>query len=221
MAQNSTKTANRDGNWGLIAALADADGSARHPLPARLAARDAPPRDLSDAVHALCWLHGRQPGVIDHAATINAQPLAQDWLIEAAAGFAAERAYLATLTAAAGHQPSTPGQAESEAAVLGQRHALDMLAQSERAGCATGAAIALVIDWAAIRIPLDAAAARFGVTPPGFELPMNAEIETVVLSLGQSPGIERAMAFGAQQLLAQHRGLWNLLEARASARDEL
>jgi len=26
------------------------------------------------------------------------------------------------------------------------------------------------------------------------------------------------MAFGAQQMLAQHRGLWHLLEARAAAR---
>ncbi len=34
-----------------------------------------------------------------------------------------------------------------------------------------------------------------------------------------SPGVERAMLFGAEQFLAQHRGLWQLLEARASARD--
>ena len=221
MAQESKKFAHRDGNWGLIAALTDADGSVRHAMPVRLAGRDAAARDLADAVHALCWLHGRQPGVIEHAAANAAQPLAQDWLAEAAIGFTAERAYLATLTAAVGHQPSTPGQAESEAAVLGQRHALDMLAQSERAGCATGAAIALVLDWAAIRVPLDAAAVRFGVVPPPFALPMDAEIETVVLSLGQTARIERAIAFGAQQLLAQHRGLWDLLEARASARDHL
>ncbi|MEG3086523.1 DUF6975 family protein [Sphingomonas sp. PB4P5] len=221
MPLDSRNLAQRDSNWGLIAALVDADGSAAHALPRRLALRDAPARDLADAVHALCWLHGRQPGVIDHAGQANAQPLAQDWLTEAAAGFAAERSYLATLTAAAGHQPSTPGQSESEAAVLGQRHALDMLAQSERAGCATGAAIALVLDWSAIRTTLDAAAQRFGLEPPPFALPMNADLETVVLSLGHTPAIERAMAFGAQQLLAQHRGLWCLLEARASARDRL
>ncbi|MEN2785478.1 DUF6975 family protein [Sphingomonas qilianensis] len=221
MAQDLTTLARCQGNWGLIAALADADGTSRHPMPTRLAARDAAVRDLSDAIHAWCWLHGRQPGLIEYAIQTNAQPLAQEWLIEAAAGFAAERSYLARLVAAAGHQPSTPGQAESEAAVLGQRHALDMLAQSERTGCATGAAIALVIDWAAIRVPLDAAARRFGVEPAPFPLPLDSEIETVVLSLGQSPAIERAMAFGAQQLLAQHRGLWTLIEARASARDAL
>jgi hypothetical protein len=221
MALDKRTLARGDGNWGLIAALIEADGSAAHAMPRRLAARDSAARDLADAVHALCWLHGRQPGVIDHAAHNNAQPLARDWLAQAAEGFAAERSYIATLTAAAGHQPSTPGQSESEAAVLGQHHALEMLARSERAGCATGAAIALVLDWTAIRETLDAAARRFGVTPPPLALPLNVEIETVVLTLGENPAIERAMAFGAQQLLAQHRGLWCLLEARASARDQL
>jgi hypothetical protein len=31
--------------------------------------------------------------------------------------------------------------------------------------------------------------------------------------------MERAMLFGAQQVFAQHRGLWDLLEARTSARN--
>lgn len=221
MAFDSTSLSRRSGHWSVIAALAAADGSATHPMFHRLVARDVPPRDLADAVYALCWLHGRRPGVIEHAATRGAQPPAQEWLADAATAFTMERTYLARLTAAAGHQPSTPGQAESEAAVLGQRHALDMLAQSDRAGCATGAGVALILDWTQIRHVLDAAAHRFGITPPPPALPIDAEIETVVLSLGQSPGIERAMAFGAQQLLAQHRGLWDLLEARASARDHL
>jgi len=32
------------------------------------------------------------------------------------------------------------------------------------------------------------------------------------------PALERAIMFGVQQLLVQHRGLWDLLEARAEAR---
>jgi hypothetical protein len=35
-----------------------------------------------------------------------------------------------------------------------------------------------------------------------------------------SPAMERAISFGAQQILAQHRGLWDLLEARQLARGE-
>ncbi len=221
MAFEMARLARNDGSWGVIASIAANDGSAAHEIPRKLAARDVVARDFSDTVHALCMLHGQQPGLIEHALRRNAQPLAQDWLREASEAFTVERHYLAQLVAAAGHAPSTPGQAESEAAIIGQHHALEMLAQSERAGCATGAVVALLLDWTVIRRTLDAAAERFGVTPPPLVLPIDAEIETMVMSLGGSPGVERAMAFGAQQLLAQHRGLWNLLDARASARGRL
>ncbi|KQS04647.1 hypothetical protein ASG11_10615 [Sphingomonas sp. Leaf357] len=221
MVFESAHLAQAEGSWGIIAALSAADGSGAHPMMRKLAARTAPLRDLADAVHALCMLHGRHPGVIEHAAIRNAQPLAQDWLHAASEAFTEERNYLAKLAVAAGHAPSTPGQAESEAAVIGQRHALEMLAQSDRAGCATGAATALLLDWATIRPTLDLAAHRFGITPPECVLPIDNEIATVIGTLGETPGVERAMAFGAQQLLAQHRGLWDLLEARASARDHL
>jgi hypothetical protein len=195
------------------------DGTATHPMPRVLSSPQIAVRDLTDAVHALCTLHGRHPGVIDHAALHSGQPAAKDWLEAAGAGFTAERSYLARLTAAAGPMPSTPGQAESEAAISGQRHALDMLAQSDRIGCATGAAIALVLDWAAIRATLDVAARRFGIDPPASTLPDEMETASLVSALSETPAIERAMAFGAQQILAQHRGLWDLLEARASARN--
>lgn len=221
MAFDLARLARRDGSWGVIASLAASDGSAAHAASRRLAARDIVVRDVADTLHALCMLHGRQPGLIEHALSRNAQPPAHDWLEEASAAFTVERNYLASLVAVAGHVPSTPGQAESEAAIVGQRHALEMLAQSDRAGCATGAVVALLLDWTAIRHTLDAAAERFGVAPPPLALPIDAEIETVVISLGGAPGVERAMAFGAQQLLAQHRGLWNLLDARAGARHAL
>lgn len=219
MAFESAQSRRLGGSWGTIAALAEADGSATHPMLRTLLRPQVPLRDLADAVHALCSLHGRHPGVIDHASAHNAQPAAQDWLEQAAASFAVERTYLAHLTAGAGPLPSTPGQAESEAAVAGQRHALDMLAQSDRTGCATGAAIALALDWFALRQVLDVAAHRFGMDVPALELPIEAETATLVAALAETPAIERAMAFGAQQILAQHRGLWDLLEARASARN--
>ena len=218
MAFDSATSARHDGGWGTIAALAAADGSATHSMPALLGQRSVVVRDYADAVHALCALHGAHPGVIDLAVSHKAQPRAADWLAGAAEHFAIERSYLARLTAAVGPLPSTPGQAESEAAVIAQRRALEMLARSDRAGCATGAAIALVLDWAAIRHVLDTAAHRFGITPPTSELPLGTDIATVAAGFAETPGVERAMAFGAQQLLAQHRGLWDLLEARASAR---
>jgi hypothetical protein len=93
-----------------------------------------------------------------------------------------------------------------------------MLARSERPGCATGAAMALVFDWGAIRGVLDAAATRMGITVPRSALPDGGDSATVLTTLAANAGFERAALFGAQQLLAQHRGLWSLLAARATAR---
>jgi hypothetical protein len=196
-----------------VDALVAADGSAADAWARHLRDPRTPARDLADAVHALCALHGRHPGVVDHARAHAGDPAVEAWLASLAQVFAGERALIAQLAAAAGPLPSTPGQAESEAAVAAQRHALDTLAQSDRTGCALGAALALALDWPGVRAVLDAAAGRFGP-----DLPPLAMIDTDPPALS-TPAAERALSFGAQQLLAQHRGLWQLLEARAHARD--
>lgn len=201
-----------------MGALTASDGSIAHPWLQRLVAGGEPARDLADAAHYLCVLHGRHPGVIDHALDHARLPVERGWLEAAAEAFAVERAYLVRIVAAAGPLPSTPGQAESEAAAHAQQHAIDMLAQSDRTGCATGAALALGLDWEAIREVLDAAAHRLGITPPVCSLPPAEETVTVVDALVREMSVERAMLFGAQQMFAQHRGLLDLLEARASAR---
>jgi hypothetical protein len=220
MPFDSAQTARLGSGWGAMGALAASDGSITHPYLQRLARNIEPLRDLADAVHYLCILHGRHPGVIDHALEHARTPAERGWIEAAAEAFATERAYLVRIVAAAGPLPSTPGHAESEAAAAAQRHALDMLAQSDRAGCATGAALALALDWASIRDVLDTAAHRLGLTPPSSTLPLPEETVTVVDTLVREGAIERAMLFGAQQMFAQHRGLWDLLEARASARDK-
>lgn len=195
-------------------------GTAAHLYPASvelLTGRSAT-RNLADAVHYLCTLHGRYPGVIDHAAMRTAHDAARQWAIDAVDAFGIERTYLARLAVAAGPLPSTPGQAESEAAVIGQRHALEMLSQSDRDGCAIGAAIALVMDWRAIRGLLDVAATRLGVDAPVCRLPSGEESRALAEALSVAPLVERAILFGATQLIGQHRGLWDLLEARQLAR---
>ena len=177
-------------------------------------------RNLADAVHYLCTLHGRHPGVVDHAAVRTAREAARKWILQAVEGFAVERSYLTKLAVAVGPLPSTPGQAESEAAVIGQRHALEMLAQSDREGCAIGAAIGLVLDWRAVRGLLNVAADRLGVTIAECTLPSPEASHDLVVALSESPGVERAMSFGGAQLIGQHRGLWDLLEARQLARTD-
>jgi hypothetical protein len=207
----------------VLESLVAADGTAGHAYPAsaragfgRNATLSLP--DIADAAHYLCLLHGRHPGVIDYAATRSADNAARGWLIQAADAFARERAYLTQVTVAVGPAPSTAGQADCETVVSQQRHALDMLAQSDRRGCAMGAAIALVLDWRAVRHMLDVAAIRVGLEPHGCDLPDRAATLEVARAIGGDDGIDRAIQFGARQLLNQHRGLWDVLQARATIR---
>ena len=174
-------------------------------------------RNLADLLHFLCILHGRYPGVVDHAADRNLDPGPRPWLAQAAYAFAGERAYLAKLAVAAGPVPGTPGAATSDAAVLSQRHAMDMLAGSERRGCALGAAVAVMLDWGAIRSALDVAAQRWGIEVPLYATDA-AAIAAVADACAPDGGVQRAFLFGADQVLVQHYGLWDLLESRAAAR---
>ena len=222
MAYESQQAAARPSAVETFGALLGADGGKSHPyIVDKIFARGREAaRDLADAVHFLAGLHGGHRGMIDLARDRPAEGAGRAWLDSAAEGFAAERAYLMRTVVAAGPMPSTPGHAACEAAVAGQRHALEMLARSERIGCALGAAMALVLDWRAIRAVVDAAAQRFGValTPPALPSPRQT---LAVLDATASPVVERAILFGAQQLLVQHHGLWDLLEARAEARMEI
>ena len=174
-------------------------------------------RDLADAIHLLCNLHGRQPALVE-VAYGQAQGPAREWLGRASEAFERERLFLVQLTAAVGPIPSTPGAAETEATLLAQRNAMEILALSERRGCALGAATALVGDWWPIRRLLDRAASRAGVDCPAPSRPDEASIVQVIGTACDTPASERALGFGAEQLLLQHRGLLDLLEARAEGR---
>ena len=203
----------------LFACVAE-QGSAGHPYFASdaFAAGTDSARNLADAVHFLCALHGRHPGIVDLAAGRTPEADARAWLNAAGNAMAAERLYLTQLAVAAGPAPSTPGGSGAESAVIAQRGALATLAQSDRRGCALGAALAFVLDWAPVRALLDAAAGRLGVEPPLRALEASDGLDAIADAAGASPAIERAMLFGAQQLALQHRGLWDLLEARREAR---
>src|SRR6476660_7613199 len=116
--------------------------------------------------------------------------------------------------------PSTPGAAESESSLVAARHALETLAMSERDGCALGAATALVGDWWPIRRLLDRAASRAGTDSPAPSLPDETSMIEVIERGTETPASARALAFGGEQLLLQHRALFDLLEARAEARSD-
>lgn len=197
-------------------------GLAGHRHTRRLTAASGPQaaRDLADAVHLLCSLYGRHPGLVELALGQCAAGAARDWLVTTSDGFERERLYLVRLTAAVGPLPSTPGSAETESVLGQQRHAIETLALSERRGCALGATTALVSDWIGVRGVLDHAATRMGIDVPLSSLPDDAAVAAVIAAAVEGPAAERALAFGGEQLLLQNRGLFDLLEARASARGD-
>jgi hypothetical protein len=220
MATASVGLAKRAAPAQSLLACVAAHGSAGHGWPGAAASLsgEQAARGLADAVHFLCALHGRYPGVIDHAGGRIVHPAARAWIAQATYAFAGERAYLARLAVAAGPVPSTPGAASSDSTALAQRHAVEMLAKSERNGCALGAAMAVVLDWAGVRIALDAAARRFGVDVPAYQAADRDGIAALADGFAQEAAAQRALLFGAEQILLQHRGLWDLLEARHEAR---
>ena len=205
-----------------IDALVTSEGALSHPYVRSrklIEGREAT-RNLADAVHFFGLIHGRQPGLMDLAEARAVPDVERHWFEQAVNAFARERAYLSALSAAAGPMPSTAGQQQCEQTALAQGHAIDMLGQSERTGCALGAALALALDWRAIRSVLDAAAMRLDVAARPAALPDLHETFALADSYAGQPVVERAMLFGAQQLLAQHRGLWDLLSTREIVRSD-
>ncbi len=204
--------------WARVAA----EGLTAHRHAAALAEATGPEaaRDLADAVHLLCSLYGRHPGLVELALGHAPTGAVRDWLVAASEGFERERLYLVRLTAAVGPLPSTAGSAETESVLGHQRHALETLALSERHGCALGATTALVADWGGVRKVLDRAAVRMGVAIPAGSLPAPDALDAVIRVAIGGVAAERALRFGADQLLLQNRGLFDLLEARASARGD-
>ena len=198
------------------------EGTARHPHLQALLDASGPHagRDLADAMHLLCSLHGRYPGLIEVALQRCADDRARAWLTEASEAFERERLYLVRLTSAVGPLPSTPGAAETESGMMAASHALETLAMSERRGCALGAATALVGDWRPVRRLLDRAAVRVSLDSPISSLPVEASVMFVIGQVSDDAVTERALRFGSEQLLLQHRAVFDLLEARAGARGD-
>jgi len=207
----------------VVDQLVAKDGSEAHPhVQALMAAAVDPVAQplplLADAAHYLGLLHGQFPAVMDYAATHITDNAARRWLIAACDAFAQERAYIARLSVELGPVPGTPGHHNSDAMVLQLRHAVEMLAQSERYGCALGAATTLAIDWIAIRRLLDHAAIRTGLEPVQSTLPGKAETLHVLRHLDTTGLTLRAIRFGGRQLLHQHNSLWSMLDSRAETR---
>lgn len=203
-----------DGSTGITAPLADfiVQGSTRPDL--RSPYKYARGALVADVAHFINVSHGRHPGVIDHAAHKIVDDAARKWLVRAIDAFAVERAFLNALTVAAGPERRHNGENKVAALILGQAKNFEMLATSDRKGCPAGAAIAFAIDWQRSRPLLSAVALHTGLDVPTCTLPDIGECSELAEKLGATEGYRRAMRFGAEQILAQQRGLWQLISAR-------
>lgn len=169
---------------------------------------------LADIAHFLHISHGRHPGIIDFAAQKIVDDAARGWLITAIEGLAAERAMLNRLTVTAGPIRRLHGQDKVNSVVEGQAKSFQLLASSDRKGCPAGAAIAFVVDWHQTRGLLDMVTTGVGLDPVPLRLPSVAACIQLARELDDGATCRRAMSFGAQQMLALQRGLWQLIVAR-------
>ena len=83
MASVSIAKAGGASTGALIVACVAEYGSLSHPYFSSpdLVGGPESARNLADAVHFLCALHGRHPGIIDHAAIRAVEPVARAWLL--------------------------------------------------------------------------------------------------------------------------------------------
>ena len=203
-----------DGSGAITAPIQKFLNNSREVHDLRSSVKTIRPALIADIAHFMCISHGRLPGVVDHAASKIVDEAARVWLLRAIEGFSAERALLNQLTVAAGPIRRLVGQDKISALLANQSKSFEMLATSDRNGCPAGAAIAFVLDWQASRGLLDHAALALGIEPPKITLPDIQMSENLANDLGATEAQKRAMLFGAQQLLAQQRGLWQLIAAR-------
>jgi hypothetical protein len=203
-----------DGSKAVTAPLADfiTQGSTRPDL--RSPFKYARGALVADVAHFMNISHGRHPGIVDHAAHKIVDDAARKWLIRSIDGFAVERAFLNALTVAAGPERRHQGENKVAALILAQSKNFKMLATSDRKGCPAGAAIAFSIDWQLSRPLLAAVALHTGLDVPPCTLPDISECADLAEKLGATESYRRAMRFGAEQILAQQRGLWQLVAAR-------
>jgi len=203
-----------DGSLDVIAPLQSfLEASAKRP-DLRSYAKNTRAALLADIAHFLHISHGRHPGIIDFAAQKIVDDAARSWLITAIDGLAAERALLNRLTVTAGPIRRLNGQDKVNSLVEGQARSFQMLATSDRKGCPAGAAIAFVVDWHQTRLLLDLVTTGVGLDPLQLSLPSVTACIQLARELDDNGTCRRAMYFGAQQMLALQRGLWQLIVAR-------
>lgn len=180
---------------------------------------ERPLHALADCAHFMSILHGQVPSLFELAGSHDLAGTT-NWLRSAATAFNEDRRWLARLSVVTGGSIDLHGLTMAEQLVRDQRDALLTLAKSSRAGCALGAAVALVIDWEGLRSKLPQGAQALGFECRGLQAdhwPVEGARD-VLINAGDDRSLRRAITFGATQLASLHGQLFQLLEARHAAR---
>jgi hypothetical protein len=148
--------------------------------------RDSLPALLADVAHFMAITHGRHPGIIEQAATRIVEQDARGWIIAASDAFAAERMFLNRLTVVAGPIRRHFDQDKVNATLAGQHRSFEMLATSDRRGCAAGAVTAFVVDWLETRPVLERVALMLGVEVPSCTLPSKGPLCSTRVAIGSN-----------------------------------
>ncbi|APG62750.1 hypothetical protein LPB140_08055 [Sphingorhabdus lutea] len=172
----------------------------------------------ADICHFLNLCHGQQPGVVDYAENKITGDEAKIWAAKAAIGFGKERDLLNQLTIAAGPPARQAGHDMALHLTQDQPKNLAMLASSDRKGCALGCAMGFVADWHIIRDLLNSLSMKFDLPKSELTLPSIAETMEICVIEGNGPALQRAIRFGFEQVCAQQKGFWAIIDARHQQR---
>ena len=180
------------------------------------AAATSPTRSISCA---RCTAATRASSIMPRLARV--EPAARAWLIAAAEAMAAERHYLDPALGRRRRDPLDTGRRlqrnRDPGAARRARHPGPVRPQGHRARRGARLRRRLGSDPRSCSTPprRGSASSRRAST-----LGERAILKAVADEAGATAAGQRALLFGAEQLALQHRGLWDLLEARAVARRE-
>jgi len=177
--------------------------------------------DVADIAHILTIVHGSLPTVFELASAHAPSGHLRELLFAASESFQAWRRFLALLTSKAGPAPSCLNDDVHMVSLVQLKHAIQLLASSERRGCAVGAATAMLADWHLTIPPLLSCASRFGI---GHHLPSPPQVNEIIAGIEQTEPTTselRAMTFGASQFYHMDDEIFLHLRARRQARHAL
>lgn len=169
---------------------------------------------VADIANFLNLSHGEIPGIVDNAATKIRDNIAQEWLFQSINAFRAERNYLNKMAVAAGPVRRMRGQEKITAILTTQARSFEMLTTSDRYGCPAGAAFGFILDWQETRPFLMELARTLGIAMHENPFPSPQMTYELANKLAVDGIVRRAISFGAEQIVAQQRGLWKLIAAR-------